>query len=237
MTGCRGLGISKHLRTLGSFRRLFLLSSLICFFVTLSYQAAANQNRNTSVQPVDSVAIDNEYFKVMFNSTSCTQAHTPGFGSRVIVALAKTKIKSSRGKIQLKRGEVAVFSAEESYSMRQGEFFEVAFKTDHPALKKPEQWIEPRKNKIIFTNDEFRIFQERLAAGDDRELHSHAQRIVVRLNKVQLTDPRYHENGLPGNGWQIPNTVKFAEPVVHAVRNLSRDTELFNIVIEFNVQS
>jgi hypothetical protein len=58
---------------------------------------------------------------------------------------------------------------------------------------------------------------------------------VVRLNEVQLTDPRTRPNGTPGGGIQVPNTVKFAEPVVHVVKNLSKDTPLFNIVLEFKV--
>ena len=32
---------------------------------------------------------------------------------------------------------------------------------------------------------------------------------------------------------QIKNTVKFAEPMVHVVKNLSNDVPLFNIIIEF----
>ena len=81
---------------------------------------------------------------------------------------------------------------------------------------------------------EFRVFEERLQPGDVRELHSHAQRLVVRLNQVQLTDPRHSPSGKPGTGIQVANTVKFAEPVVHAVKNLS-NIPLFNIVIEFKI--
>jgi hypothetical protein len=57
--------------------------------------------------------------------------------------------------------------------------------------------------------------------------------LVVRLNQVQLTDPRY-ALGKSGTGVQVANTVKFAEPVVHVVKNLS-DIPLFNIVIEFKL--
>ena len=89
----------------------------------------------------------------------------------------------------------------------------------------------------MYEDDQIRIFEERLAPGDTRELHSHAQRVVVRLNNVQLTDPRTKPNGSPGGGIQVPNTVKFAEPVVHVVKNLSKDTPLFNVVIEFKIPS
>ena len=114
-----------------------------------------------------------------------------------------------------------------------GDYFEVAFKRIHPEPKGPEVWLEPLKNKMVYEDDLFRVFEERLAPGDTRELHSHSQRIVVRLNKVQLTDPRFKPNGAPEEGIQVPNTVKFAEPMVHVVKNLSTDTPLFNIIIEF----
>ena len=183
---------------------------------------------------VDSVAFENEYFKVMRSSAACTTAHNKGFGTRVIVALTKLNVLSNRGVQNLERGQVSVFLEGESYAQPTGEYFEVAFKTDHPTLKSPEKWIEPAKNTIVYENEQFRVFEERLDPGADRELHSHAQRIVVRLNEVQLTDPRFHANGTPKGGIQIPNTVKFAEPIVHVVRNLSK-IPLFNIVVEFKI--
>lgn len=189
----------------------------------------------TVADPADSIALENDFVRVWRNGTGCTAAHTVDFETRLIVALNKVKIKSSRGKIKLNRGEIAVFLSDESYVTPTGEFFEVAFKTNHPQVKGPDKWIEPFKNKVIYENQQFRVFEERLAPGDTRELHSHAQRVVVRLNNVQLTDPRYFEKGTPGGGIQVPNTVKFAEPMEHVVRNLSK-IPLFNIVIEFKVQ-
>ena len=186
------------------------------------------------VTPSDSVAVDNEYFKVLKNSAACTTAHSPNFGTRVIVALGNVTVESSKGTLTLERGKIAVFLAHESYKSPTGEFFEVAFKTNHPPLKAPEQWLEPEKNTVVYEDDQFRVFEERLPPHGERQLHSHAQRIVVRLNLVQLTDPRFSENGTPGAGIQVPNTVKYAEPVIHVVRNLS-DIPLFNIVIEFKV--
>ena len=182
----------------------------------------------------DTAVLENEYVKVYKNRVALTNASTENIGTRVIVALEKIKIKSSRGKLKLNRGNIAVFKEEEWYALK-GEFFEVAFKKIHPPLKKPEQWIEPLKNTMVYEDEQFRVFEERLAPGDDRELHSHAQRVVVRLNEVKLTDPRLYPNGQPGTGIQVPNTVRFAEPVVHAVRNLSK-IPLFNIVIEFKIK-
>ena len=182
----------------------------------------------------DTAELENDYVRIFKNSTACAAAFSSGYGSRVIVALDKIKIKSSRGKLKLNRGNIAVFKENEWYASPNGVFFEVAFKKNHPPLKKPEQWIEPLKNTMLYEDEQFRVFEERLAPGDDRELHSHAQRVVVRLNEVQLTDPRLYPNGQPGIGIQVPNTVRFAEPVVHAVRNLSK-IPLFNIVIEFKI--
>ena len=168
------------------------------------------------------------------NSTSYTLANNTNIGTRVIAALEEVVIKSSKGNRTLIRGQVAVFLENESYEITSGKYFEIAFKKNHPPLTVPEQWVEPQKNTIVYEDAQFRIFEERLEAGDIRDLHSHAQRLVVRLNLVQLTDPRLNKEVKEGTGIQVPNTVKFAEPVVHAVKNLSK-IPLFNIVIEFKI--
>ena len=182
----------------------------------------------------DPVALDNEYVRVSRNAAACTAAHTEGFGTRIIVALSSLKIDSSKGPVALERGGVAVFRAGESYKAPAGEFFEVALKTRHPPLTAPEQWLEPDKNTVVYEDEQFRVFEERLPPHGERQLHSHAQRVVVRLNAVRLTDPRNNPNGTSQGSLQVPNTVKFAEPVVHVVRNLS-DIPLFNVVIEFKL--
>ena len=182
----------------------------------------------------DTAEVDNPYVVVMKNEARCTSARTPGFGTRTIVALTDVTLKSSKGPTSLKRGQIAVFRAHEWYEAPTGQYFEVAFKTNHPPLTAPDAWVEPTKNTVVYEDEEFRVFEERLAGGDQRPLHSHAQRVVVRLNEVQLTDPRFYETPRPGTGIQVPNTVRFAEPVVHAVRNTSKG-DLFNIVIEFKI--
>jgi len=182
----------------------------------------------------DTPSIDNEYVRVFKNFTTSSAPMNALFGTRVIVALEKMTITSNKGSIALDRGNVAVFLEHDSYSITNGQFFEILFKKNHPPLKKPEQWLEPLKNTTVYEDEQIRIFEERLSPGDDRELHSHAQRVVVRLNEVQLTDPRFYPVGQPGTGIQVPNTVRFAEPVVHVVRNLS-NIPLFNIVVEFKI--
>lgn len=215
-------------------RAIYLVLILLAILSVDSFSGNSSLNPQET-EDKDKVEVDNEYVTVLHNSTACIAPETPGFGTRVIVALNKLKIKSSRGTMELDRGQIAVFLRNESYQPPVGEFFEVAFKLSHPPLKRPEQWIEPLKNTIVYENEQFRVFEERLAPGDTRELHSHAQRVVVRLNNVQLTDPRTKPNGTPGGGIQVPNTAKFAEPMVHVVKNLSKDTPLYNVVIEFKL--
>ena len=181
----------------------------------------------------DSIALENDFVRVMKNATVKTAVDADVFGKRIVVALTELKYKSNAGIQTMQRGEIVVFLPQESYSIQKGDYFEVAFKKNHPEPKGPEEWLEPLKNKIVYEDDLLRVFEERLAPGDTRALHSHSQRVVVRLNKVQLTDPRFKPNGAPGEGIQVPNTVKFAEPMVHVVKNLSTDTPLFNIIIEF----
>lgn len=214
-------------------RTIFLLFILLAFKGEISL--AKNHLHYPFESNKDSVALDNAFVRVLRDVAACTVVNTPNFGTRIIVALDKLKFKSNRGTIKIKRGEIAVFLENEFYDLPRGSYFEIALKKDHPPLTKPSEWVEPSKNKIIYENTEFRVFEERLDPGDTRELHSHAQRVVVRLNQVQLTDPRNSPNGKPGTGIQVANTVKFAEPVVHVTKNLSK-IQLFNIVIEYKIE-
>jgi hypothetical protein len=209
---------------------------LITQFAVANSNSISNWNvDNCAIANNDSIAIDNPYFKVVRNGALFSSANTPNIGTRIIAALDNMKFKSSRGKINIKRGEIAVFTENEFYEVPKGSYFEIALKKNHPELAKLSEWVEPTKNKIVYEDNEFRVFEERLNPGDTRELHSHAQRVVVRLNDVQLTDPRFHPNGKPGTGMQVANTVKYAEPMVHVTKNLSK-IPLFNIVIEYKIK-
>ena len=213
----------------------FTLTAQISFAKSHNLSSCFKSEKCLNLEAEDSVALENAFMKVLRDGAACTLANTPNFGTRIIVALDKVKFKSNRGTIKIKRGEIAVFLENEFYDLPRGSYFEIALKKDHPPLTKPSEWVEPLKNKIIYENTEFRVFEERLDPGDTRELHSHAQRVVVRLNQVQLTDPRNSPNGKPGTGIQVANTVKFAEPVVHVTKNLSK-IPLFNIVIEYKIE-
>jgi len=203
---------------------------LLCISIMNALQA-----QTSHLASADGVVLDNPYFHVNQNTASFTSANNTNIGTRVIAALDDVIIKSSKGKFSLGRGQVSVFLENETYEISSGTYFEIGFKKDHPPLTLPDQWVEPQKNTTVYEDAQFRIFEERLEAGDIRDIHSHAQRLVVRLNLVQLTDPRLNKEVKEGTGIQVPNTVKFAEPVVHAVKNLSK-IPLFNIVIEFKVK-
>ena len=203
--------------------------------MAVSVPASAKWLNNSVAQEIknDSIVLENDFVRVIKNATTRGASDAGIFGKRIIVALSKLKYKTGNRIRTINRGDVFVLLPTQSIRIKKGEYFEVAFKKIHPEPKGPEQWLEPQKNTIVYEDDLFRVFEERLAAGDTRALHSHAQRVVVRLNRVQLTDPRINPIGVPGEGIQVPNTVKFAESMVHVVKNLSTDTPLFNIIIEF----
>ena len=213
----------------------FALTAQISFANSCNHSNCLRVEKRLNLAEKDSVAVDNAFMKVLRDGAACTLANTPDFGTRIIVALDKIKFKSNRGTIKIKRGQISVFWENVYYDFPKGSYFEIALKKNHPPLTKPTEWVEPTKNKVIYENAEFRVFEERLDPGDTRELHSHAQRVVVRLNQVQLTDPRNAPSGKPGTGIQVANTVKFAEPVVHVTKNLSK-IPLFNIVIEYKIE-
>lgn len=181
----------------------------------------------------DSIALENDYVRVLRNTTIASSFDAVSFDKRILIALSDLTYMSQNKAYKIHRGNVAVFQPQDSYDQIIGDYFEVALKKAHPLVKGPDQWFEPLKNTTVYEDAQLRIFEERLAPGDTRELHSHAQRVVIRLNQTQLTDPRFKPNGTPGEGIQVKNTVKFAEPMVHVVKNLSKDVPLFNIIIEF----
>jgi hypothetical protein len=215
------------------------------FIVTISSLLSVNSLFNTVTQDHrsayfsiiaisnDSIALENDYVRVLRNATITSSADAASFDKRILIALSDLTYKSQKKAHKIHRGNVVVFQPNESYQYVVGDFFEVALKKAHPLVKGPDQWIEPLKNTTVYEDEQLRIFEERLEPGDTRELHSHAQRVVIRLNQTQLTDPRFKPNGAPGEGIQVKNTVKFAEPMVHVVKNLSKDVPLFNIIIEF----
>ena len=207
---------------------LAFLSSVIFMGATAFEVEIKSKNRKSN-----SVALDNNYVRVLRKACLYSSPDADIFDKRIIIALTTISVKSKNIAHKINRGGVIVFQEHETHQHIKGDYFEVALKKVHPLVKGPDQWIEPLKNTTVYEDEQFRIFEERLAPGDTRALHSHAQRVVIRLNQTQLTDPRFKPNGMPGEGIQVANTVKFAEPMVHVVKNLSKDVSLFNIIIEF----
>jgi len=222
------------------FDRLNLKNSVLILLVIVTCHSFAKANYRDCAafdlvqqnKQKDSFILENKYVIVNKDKTVNAIGNDSSISERVIVALTDVRIKSTKGKIKLHRGETAVFQYAESYEIKKGEYFEISIKKNHPKPMKPKVWYEPTKNKSVFENEDFRIFKEQLGAGEERAFHSHLERLVVRLNRVQLTDPRFYPNGQEGVGIQEPNTVKFAEPVEHVVKNLGK-IPLFNIVLEF----
>lgn len=211
-------------------------SVLLIIFISLSavvFTSAKTIERKFIYIAADSIALENDYVRVLKNAIIDSANDANIFDKKIIIALTTVTYESKNASHKVNRGEVIVFKEHETHQHINGDYFEVALKKVHPPVKGPDEWIEPLKNTTVYEDEQFRIFEERLEPGDTRALHSHAQRVVVRLNQTQLTDPRFKPNGAPGEGIQVANTVKFAEPMVHVVKNLSQEVSLFNIIIEF----
>jgi quercetin dioxygenase-like cupin family protein len=176
-------------------------------------------------------ALDNEYVLVTRDAAPCAQAEVPGCADRVIVALGDIQVRSGETVRSLARGDVAVFSAGDSYEPPTGgPFLEVAIKPDHPPAESPGETILPEKNALRHDGDGFFVFEERLAPGDTRPRHSHSRRVIVQLNRTVL---QQWVDGAPEKHVEtVPDRVSFGLPVIHTVKNVG-DTPLRGIVIEF----
>jgi hypothetical protein len=176
-------------------------------------------------------ALDNDYVLVTRDAAPCAQAGVPGCGDRVIVALGDVEVRSGDTRRVLARGDIAVFTAGQSYTAPSGgPYLEVAMKPDRPAAHSPGEIIAPEKNAVRYDGDGFFVFEEQLAPGDTRARHSHSERVVVQLNATVL---QQWPDGAPEMRVEtVPDRVTFGRPVIHAVKNVS-DLPLRGIVIEF----
>ncbi len=106
---------------------LALILTISLFAAGLVYSAETTperRNRKKSVENANHsgpVEIDNEYFRVLRNMSADAAANT-NIGARVFVALTEVKIHGSKGDLSLKRGQIAVFRADDSYKPLSGEF-------------------------------------------------------------------------------------------------------------------
>jgi hypothetical protein len=178
---------------------------------------------------LDATVLDNDYVRVVRGGAPCAAAGA-GCGDRVIVALGPIEIEKDGSLRRLSRGEIAVFEAGHEYAPRsKGDYAEVAFKTDLPRVQSPDELIAPEKNAVLYDGERLFIFEEKLEPGDTRERHSHSQRVVVVINETRLQ--QWPEGSPEIFKEQIPDTIKFNEPVIHVVKNVG-GKPLRNVVIE-----
>jgi membrane dipeptidase len=178
---------------------------------------------------VDTTVLDNAYVRVTRDGAPCAGA-AAWCGDRVIVAADEVVLPTVGGTKTLKRGEIAVFATGTAYKPpTSGHYWEVAWKAKRPATQWPREQIRPSKNEVLFENANFFAFEERLAVGDTRPRHSHAQRVVIQLNKTQL---HYWFDDAPETTRDItPDRPAFNEPTVHITKTVG-DLPLRGIVLE-----
>src|SRR6267143_2632344 len=174
--------------------------------------------------------LENDYVRVSRDDAPCALASTPGCAERVIVAMGGIQLRFGKVLRAMRRGEVAVFKAGESYRPPEaGAYFEVAIKPNHPPAKAPAEIIPPAKNTIVHDSERFFIYEERLAPGDTRERHSHSQRVEIRINQGPLLRQIIDGKDAPQ---EPPGVVNFREPIIHSVTNVG-DMPLWNFILEF----
>jgi hypothetical protein len=184
----------------------------------------------TSESSRAATALENDYVRVSKDEAPCAQAGTSGCAERVIVAMGDIQLRFGKVLRAMKRGEIAVFRADESYrAPESGPYYEVALKANRPPVKSPPEIIPPAKNTIVYEGDKFFIYEERLAPGDTRERHSHSQRIEIRINQGPLLRQIIDGKSAPQ---EPPAVVNFREPIIHAVTNVG-DMPLWNFILEF----
>src|SRR3954470_4281661 len=128
-------------------------------------------------------SLDNGYVRVSRNVAPCAAAAAGTCEDRVILAMGGFSIAAD-GKVRaMKRADVAVYSAGQSYEMPAASpFFEIAIKPNHPPIRAPAERIPAAANRPVFQGKTFFIYEEILPVGATRERHSHAQRVEIRLN-------------------------------------------------------
>lgn len=177
--------------------------------------------------------LDNEYFHVTRDSSPCAHADRVDCASRVLIALDDLTLTSDFGHRHriMERGDIAVFGPDDSHEIpASGSYLEVAIKPTHPGARSPGVQIVPGGNARLFDGDDFFVFEERLQVGETRVRHSHADRLVVQLNRTRL---RQWPDGAPEKIVEtIPDKPLFAPAVIHAVSNIGTEP-LRGIVIEF----
>jgi hypothetical protein len=179
-----------------------------------------------AVLQANAVVLENDYVRVTKNAAPCATP-SPSCGDRILVALGDVTLPSGK---TMKRGDLRVVNAGDAYSApTNGPFVEVMIKPHHPPVKMPAELIAPEKNAVVYDGERLFIFEERLGPGETRARHSHRGRVVIVLNDTRLQQWPDGQPELFKD--QIPDDIKFNEPVIHVVKNVGRNP-MRNIVIE-----
>jgi len=175
--------------------------------------------------------LDNDYVVVSRNIAPCATATPDKCDDRVILAMGDLTLTFGAKKRAMKRTEIAVFGAGQSYSVAVGSpFFEIAIKPKHPPIRAPAERIAAPANLALHQGKTFFIYEEILPVGGTRPRHSHAQRVEVRLNHGPMLRQQVWRDG---KLVEIePAIVNWREPVIHVVHNIG-DMPLRNFILEF----
>ena len=195
--------------------------------ILIQFAACAPAFAQTVTGPI---ALENDYVLVNRNTAPCAMAMTGRCEDRVILAMSDLVLKSSAGERAMKRGQVAVFKAGESYDAPSGTYFEIAVKPDHPPVKSPPELIPPPQNTMVFEGKKFFIYEEQLDPGSTRPRHSHSQRVEIRLNSGPMLHQWVYRDGSVAES--EPSVVNWREPITHMVKNIG-DLPLRNFILEF----
>jgi hypothetical protein len=181
--------------------------------------------------PAANVALENDYARVSRDAAPCAQAAAGQCEDRVILAMGDVTLRSGDASRAMRRGNVALFKAGESYEPPSGgPYFEVAIKPNHPPVKSPPELIPAPNNFMVFEGARFFIYEERLDVGDTRPRHSHSQRVEIRLNNGPMLHQWVDRGGSVTES--EPPIVNWREPVIHTVKNIG-DLPLRNFILEF----
>jgi hypothetical protein len=199
------------------------LAVTVAWLVTVAAQAQPGAPAGT--------ALENDYVRVSRNAAPCAKAAAGTCEDRVILAMADLTLTTDGKARQMKRAEVAVFSAGQSYTLPSGAaYFEIAIKPGHPAVKAPAERIAAPKNLPLYKGKTFFIYEEILPVGETRTRHSHAQRVEIRINTGPMLRQQVWRDG--GVVHTEPGIVNWREPVIHIVHNIG-DMPLRNFILEF----
>jgi hypothetical protein len=176
-------------------------------------------------------ALENDYVLVSRNIAPCATTTAGKCEDRVILAMGELTLASAGKKRVMKRAEIAVFGAGQSYEVAVGSpFFEIAIKPKHPPIRAPAERIAAPANLAVHQGKSFFIYEEILPVGQTRPRHSHAQRVEIRLNHGPMLRQQVWRDGKMVE--TEPQIVNWREPVIHVVHNIG-DLPLRNFILEF----